>query len=253
MEQIDRRSIIPLYYQLAQILRSQIKTGTAKPGEKLPSERELMHTYHLSRNTVRQAINVLADEGLVFQNHGRGNYIVGAGFNIRYKINTFVEHNELLRRVGKKPGVSHLKTEEIAADEVITKALGLEPGERVICFTKLFTSDDQPVILTYDYLPKNLLKEGYDPCGSGEAFLDFLQQQTGVEVEFTLSDIVPIVPPKEVAGLLHLSQGAAILLLQETFLDPSKNLSLAFANNYYHPDIHFRVLRRCESSAIPAL
>jgi GntR family transcriptional regulator len=241
---INRDSVLPLYYQLAQILRGQIRSKEILAGEKLPSERNLMKFYRLSRNTVRQAIDLLVQEGLVYQDHGRGNFTIGTGLNIQYRIDTFIEHNEFLRRVGNTPSVKAIKTETILAPETVRKALRLSQEDEVVSFTKLFSSNGEPAILAVDFIPCNLLGNHYDPAGSGEAFFQLLEEINGKSVKFTLSDIVPISAPPDVAAHLQLPVGTSILLLQETFLDPGKNNPLAFAHSYYHPNIHFRILRR---------
>lgn len=60
------------YAQLAAELRGRITRGELRPGDRLPSETDLMHTYGLARETVRRAVRRLADEGLVDVRHGYG-------------------------------------------------------------------------------------------------------------------------------------------------------------------------------------
>jgi GntR family transcriptional regulator len=60
------------YVQLADGLRDQILSGQRRPGERLPSEADLMQTYGLARETVRRAVRVLQDEGLINVRHGYG-------------------------------------------------------------------------------------------------------------------------------------------------------------------------------------
>ena len=59
------KSVIPLYYQLKEILKEQIKDGSWKEGQKVPSERELMEMYNISRATTRKALDDLMIEGLI--------------------------------------------------------------------------------------------------------------------------------------------------------------------------------------------
>lgn len=72
---IDREGARPLYEQLATILRGKIQAGEYQPGRVIPSENTLMQTYEVARNTVRHAIRLLADEGLVEIVRGRGVYV----------------------------------------------------------------------------------------------------------------------------------------------------------------------------------
>ena len=244
MNIIDQNLIAPLYHQLAEILRNKIRSGEFLPGGKIPSERNLMESYRLSRNTVRQAINVLVNEGIVYQDHGRGNFTIGSELNIQYQIDILVEHNEFLRRVGSIPSVQHISTEKIIAPDLVCKALHLFCNEEVVCFTKLFSANSNPAILTFDYLPSKLLGEHFDTSGGGEAFFKLLEEINGKRVNFTVSDIIPINASKDIAKYLGLAPGSSILLLQETFFNPGINIPLAFSFNYYHPNIHFRIVRR---------
>src|SRR5579859_1314265 len=67
-----RSADIPLYQQIRESLREQIRIGTLKPADQLPSEEELGRKFRVTRMTVRQAISDLAREGLVYRRHGKG-------------------------------------------------------------------------------------------------------------------------------------------------------------------------------------
>lgn len=66
---------MPPYLQLAAILREAVKRGDYEPGRPIPSESRLMQEHGLSRDTVRKAVRVLVDEGLVEVVFGRGVYV----------------------------------------------------------------------------------------------------------------------------------------------------------------------------------
>ena len=72
---IDRDGPTPVYVQLAAILRERIEAGDYAPGRALPSETTLMQEHGLARETVRKAVRVLRDEGLVQIVQGRGAYV----------------------------------------------------------------------------------------------------------------------------------------------------------------------------------
>jgi GntR family transcriptional regulator len=73
---IDRDGPDPVYQQLAAILRTRIEAGEIPAGRAVPSETTLMQEYGLARETVRKAVRVLRDEGLVRIVQGRGAYVV---------------------------------------------------------------------------------------------------------------------------------------------------------------------------------
>ena len=72
---IDRESYEPAYAQLVRILIGQIAAGEFRPGDRLPSEAQLCERYAVSPMTVRRVINILADQGLVTAERGRGTFV----------------------------------------------------------------------------------------------------------------------------------------------------------------------------------
>ncbi len=73
---IDKKSYTPLYIQLAEELRRKIFSGEIKVNDKLPSETEMIETYKLGRLTVRSALSILVNEGLVEKRHGMGTFCI---------------------------------------------------------------------------------------------------------------------------------------------------------------------------------
>jgi GntR family transcriptional regulator len=71
---ISHESAVPVYRQLAGILRDAIDSGQIAAGGSLPSESSLMQAYGISRDSVRKAMDVLRAEGLVVTVQGKGSY-----------------------------------------------------------------------------------------------------------------------------------------------------------------------------------
>jgi DNA-binding GntR family transcriptional regulator len=74
-EALDRSSFVPLYYQLQELVKEQIESGTWRPGDRLPSEPELARRYAVSRVVVRQALAILQDDGQIVRVQGRGTFV----------------------------------------------------------------------------------------------------------------------------------------------------------------------------------
>ena len=72
---LDRTNGLPLYRQIEQELRERIHRGQILPGETLPSIRELTKEFEVNHLTVRQAIRILGEEGIVVSSQGRGTYV----------------------------------------------------------------------------------------------------------------------------------------------------------------------------------
>ncbi|WP_327316277.1 GntR family transcriptional regulator [Streptomyces sp. NBC_01235] len=81
----DRR---PPYQHAADELRRDVLQGRIKPGEQMPSIRELQDRFGVANMTARAALNVLRDEGLIYTIHGRGSFVAdhdaGGEFSVNY-------------------------------------------------------------------------------------------------------------------------------------------------------------------------
>jgi GntR family transcriptional regulator len=74
--ELDPDGPIPLYRQLADVLRARIDSGDLPTGRPVPSELTLQQTYGVSRDTARHALQVLREEGRVVTVQGKGTYVV---------------------------------------------------------------------------------------------------------------------------------------------------------------------------------
>ncbi|MER7500413.1 GntR family transcriptional regulator [Nonomuraea pusilla] len=73
---IDHEGPVPLYQQLADLLRAQIESGELPPNRPIPTEQRLMQMHELGRDTVRRAVGILRDEGLLITVKARGTFVV---------------------------------------------------------------------------------------------------------------------------------------------------------------------------------
>ena len=67
---------LPIFQQIAQIIRNNIIEGIVMEGERVPSENELSSFYNISRATVRKGLQTLADEEIIYKKRGIGMFVV---------------------------------------------------------------------------------------------------------------------------------------------------------------------------------
>ena len=132
----------PLYLQLARQLESDIRAGTYRVDQALPSERMLSESLGLSRITARKAIEVLVGQGLVLRRQGSGNFIAP---RLEQPLSKLASFSEELRQRGYLPS-SHWINREIApASAAEREALGLARGARVARLERLRLADGVPM------------------------------------------------------------------------------------------------------------
>jgi len=149
---LERSNPLPLYYQLKEVLKQQIRAGHLAPHTAIPSEPELVTQYHVSRATVRQALTELVHEGLLYRQHGRGTFVCEPRVQ-QQTISELTSLSEELRRRGKRPGGMLFISELVRGSQTVREQLRLTDEEQVIRLERLRTADDQPVAYEVDYLP----------------------------------------------------------------------------------------------------
>lgn len=141
------------HHDIADDLRHQIKTGSIKPGERLPSEAGLAARYRVSTVTLRRALAVLQGEGLVEKIHGKGNYVRHPRRRIMYvggwgTLDPWTAAEPTLRitvRSATVPASVHLKT-----------LLKVPTGSPLAEYTCLSLEQGSPHGLARIYIPRDL-------------------------------------------------------------------------------------------------
>ena len=149
---LDPVSGVPAYRQIADRLRERIASGELAPGDRLPSEAELMDTYSAARATVRQAVGVLRSEGLVVAEQGRGAFVRGRPPVRRLAYDRFARrHRErgraafLAEMEGRQPEVEVLAVESYAAPVEIAGRLGVAEDAKVLRRFRRYLDGGQPL------------------------------------------------------------------------------------------------------------
>jgi GntR family transcriptional regulator len=151
MPVLDHTSPIPLYYQLKDELRRFILTGHLEPHAAIPSEPELVATYHVSRATVRQALNELVQEGLLYREHGKGTFVREPHFE--QAVSELTSLSDTLKQRGQKPGGIFLASELTRGDQNVRDQLKVAEEEQVMRLERVRTADGMPCAHEVAYLP----------------------------------------------------------------------------------------------------
>ncbi len=149
---LERSNPLPLYYQLKEVLKQQIRAGHLAPHTAIPSEPELVTQYHVSRATVRQALTELVHEGLLYRQHGRGTFVCEPRVQ-QQTVSELTSLSEELRRRGKHPGGMLFVSELVRGSQTVREQLRLTDEEQVVRLERLRTADDVAIAYEIDYLP----------------------------------------------------------------------------------------------------
>jgi GntR family transcriptional regulator len=127
------------------MLREKIALGEWKPGDIIPSERELSERYGISRMTARQAITELVNEGLFHREQGRGTFV--RRHKITQQLLRLTGFTEDIRARGQRPGTRVLSASMYPADETTAQRLHIRPGQQIFRLHRLRLADEEPLAI----------------------------------------------------------------------------------------------------------
>jgi GntR family transcriptional regulator len=141
-----------LYARIREELRALIVSGAWQPNDPVPSERDLMAQYGVSRITVRQALGDLQKESLIFKLAGKGAYVAQTRpFQELGRLQGFAEAMEAR---GHETYNRVLAIEHGPASDLVASRLGLAPGSPVTELRRVRYLDRQPVSLDITWVPR---------------------------------------------------------------------------------------------------
>ena len=131
-------------------IRAEIAARRLAEGDRLPTEPDIQKATGLGRHSVRRAMAVLAAEGLLSIEQGRGTFVRGQPA-IPYRIGRRTRFRENLIAAGRVPGGEALGADIVPAAADIAAALGLEPGAPVHRILRRGLADGMPISLTRSF------------------------------------------------------------------------------------------------------
>jgi GntR family transcriptional regulator len=136
-------SYLPQYRQIEQVLRERL--AAMRPGERLPSDAELCTEFGVSRMTARNAMQRLAEDGLVRREPGRGSFV--AQLPAHRRANRLMTFTREMLRAGRVPSSRILTRTVRPSTTTEAEALELRPRDPVVHLRRLRLADDQPIAL----------------------------------------------------------------------------------------------------------
>lgn len=221
---IDKTSPIPIYYQLESFIKKQIEAGYILPGENIPSEREYAESYGISRMTVRQAINSLVNEGLLYRKKGSGTFV--SEKKIEQPLQGLTSFTEDMKKRGLTPTSKLIHFEVIPANIFIANELKISEYAPVYEIKRIRLADGEPMALETNYLSVNLVK-GLTEEEVKASIYSYVEERLGLRITHAEQLIESVKASEEHEKLLFIEKDHPMLYIQRnTFLHDGTPLEL---------------------------
>ncbi|MEW6567282.1 MAG: GntR family transcriptional regulator [Chloroflexota bacterium] len=232
---VDKSSPIPVYLQIASSLERMIRSSELAVGAQLPSEPALAQAFGVNRNTVRHAIALLVDKGLLSKEKGVG---------------TFLRRKHPLRPVHQLGhmtsfvddfDLSGIEIENVVlskgrarAGHELAAKFGLRPGDPLVKVERLRIADKTPFVLERQFYPYDRFERLLDLELTGSMY-QLLIREFQADLHHSTQTLRAVRPSKDVAAKLGIRQSVPCVFL-ESLAYTSQDICIEVLHSYYRGD-----------------
>ena len=211
---VNRSSPVPLYFQVAEQLEQAIRDGSLVAGERISNEVALAQELGLSRPTMRQAIQVLVDKGLLVRKRGVGTQVVRGRVSRPLELTSLFDD---LTQAGERVGTQVLSLTLVEPDAETAATLQLAAGELVWRIERLRSVGGEPLAHMLNFVPADLVD--LDSVDLTEVGLYDTLRRNGVVMRVAQQRICARRAEPAEARLLGEKRGAPLLTMERTAYD----------------------------------
>jgi GntR family transcriptional regulator len=232
------RKQVPAYRQIADSLTESIKTEKLRPGDAVPSERELAASFKVSLMTARHALQELTTEGLLSRRPNVGTFVAPTKIHFN-KLTSFTE--EMLSR-GYTPESRVLSASQTSQDEEVCSRLSLPIGSKLFRVQRLRLSGTEPFAVETCYLElkrfPGLMKEHL----ASRSLFSILTEEHGIKISYADEEIDATSSDSKTAKLLNVRSGTPVLRIRQVLYDTA--VPIVYSIALYRSDRHSLLVRR---------
>lgn len=211
---LDKDSSLPLHTQVRNEIRTAIQTNKLKQGERLPSERELVDRYNISRLTVRAALIDLEREGLIYSKPGKGWYVSSS--IIDQQLMQLSGFTEDMQNIGVKPSSKLVSQKILVASPEVAEQLQIQAGRtRVFCLKRLRLANETSVAIEEAFLSLDICPDIVDQNFEQASLYEYLHNRD-LRPQKALQTLFADIPTHEERQLLNLTGEVAIMRMRRT-------------------------------------
>ena len=235
----NHRNGMPVYKKIQGAIRKRIDASELRPGDSVPSERELARTHKVSLMTARHALAGLEREGVVERRRGAGTFVASPKIHFN-KLMSYTEH---MSSRGLVPRSRVLMSKIVETDPEVAARLVLPATSALVKIERLRETGDDPFALETCYLPAKEFAELVDaPLGRSSLF-GVLHHDYGVELAYADEEVDATAAEANVAELLGVPRGAPVLRIRQVIYS-TKGKATIYGVGFYRSERHTLFIRR---------
>ncbi|MCB9452901.1 MAG: GntR family transcriptional regulator [Anaerolineaceae bacterium] len=232
---INRNSAIPIYRQLYLILRSQIEANEYRADDILPTEEQLAEQYAVSRVTIRKALQILVDDGLIVRQAGKGTFVYPQ--KIEENLYSLQGFAEMMASDYPTQVMEILNFEVIQAGADLATSLTVPADDKILRIKRRHKVEQRPVAYAIIYLPFEVGKLFTPDDVETTPIYTLLARKAGITIGQATQRIAAIAANHEIAEVLGIAVGSPVLTIKRvtysTEQKPIEYIQLYYPGNQH--------------------
>jgi GntR family transcriptional regulator len=218
---IDHGSPVPLYFQLKGVLEREIVSTRWPEGGRLPSEGEICDHFRISRSTVRQALGLLENEGMITRHKGRGTFVTDSSTKSWLLQAPGGFFHDEVDRLGRPVTSRLLRAEVEPLPPWAAEALGLGEGAEGVRLERLRYVQGQLALYETSFLPAEVAETVRTGDVEQGSLYELLEREHGLRATGGRRVLEALSAPTQVADLLEVKRGASLVYIESVAWDAS--------------------------------
>ncbi|MGG3557855.1 GntR family transcriptional regulator [Peribacillus frigoritolerans] len=210
----EKSKPLPLYFQLKEVLKEKIEKGIYRPDDIIPSERELIDTYGISRTPVRQALNELVAEGLLRREHGRGTFVAHKKIDQMF-LKSLSSFGDEMERNGLSFETKVLNKQIIEKTATLQEIFG-EAHQFFYRIDRLRCIEKEPYVLVTTYIPAASAPDLLNVDLEKQSLYRVLESKYGFNISYAKRVIEANNVTEEDSDILKIPPMAAVQMTKTT-------------------------------------
>lgn len=246
LSKVYDRSRVPLYIQVASVMRRRIETKQWHPGQKIPTLVELEREFQVARVTVRQAVDILREEGLLRSQQGRGTFAAEKPVD-RHWFKLATTWDVLIESI-KDNVLKRIKVDNAPQVPTLREGEG-ELADSYVFLRSVQYKDAEPYGIVNLHLAKNIYKRAPDAFRQHPA-LTIIAERKDVDIQHAHQTVVIGSADPTTSDLLQIALGAPTAECRCVLIDRN-NVAIYVADIIYRSDaiqLHIDLLAHLRTS-----
>lgn len=202
----------PIYKKIESYIKNLIQTKSLKPGELIPSEKQLSEEFNVTRMTVRSALNNLVKDGYITRQRGIGSIVLAN--KVYDNISAVSGFTEEMESKGYEVSNILVELNIVEADDELMKKLNLTEKENVWEIKRVRLANDRKLSYMETYMPVKLFPNLKKSHCEGSLY-NYVEKECGYKIAMSEREVSAVLANDELANLLDLTKPEGILYISQ--------------------------------------